>query len=239
MSGLVKLWAKQIGWRIGQRNVIVEGTIDVSFVESARKLYRRDNGIDILDGGLAVIAAGRRDDGGVEGVNRRLNAARQIAESEAFNSGTQNYRFIGLFDNDGAGRRAIRQAQEFDRRVIPYRDVFLLHPVMPPAGGVGSHEVKRRAKSLNSAYDQLDWEIEDLISEDFLQAFEKKYPGNVKSKTSKGGLTHRELTQEGKVKLIEFVKQKATLADMMEIIRLVCALRDYLDLPHSHIATEG
>lgn len=237
MSGIVEDWAQQIGWPVGQRNVIVEGTIDVGFLGCAQELYNTDRGIDIFDGGFAVLAAGRGEDGGVDGVNRRLNAARQLAEVDLTSDGAQKFRFIGLYDNDEAGRRAIRQANSFDRRVVPYQDVFLLHPVMPPADGSPGSVVEERARFLNRSFDKLNWEIEDLLSKDLLLSFEKDYPSAVVRKTRRGGMTHRDFTRQGKVELIRFVKRKATLRDMMAMVRLICALRDYLGLPHNHIST--
>ena len=112
--------------------MIVEGESDVALISHARHLFLSEQRVDIFGGDFAVLAAGRGDDGGVDGVNRRLNAARQIAEADVGPDGTSKFRFIGLFDNDEAGRRAMSRACNFDRRVVRYQDIFLLNPVMPP-----------------------------------------------------------------------------------------------------------
>ena len=237
MNRLVEVWAQQIGWPIRQRNVIVEGMIDVALLRRARKLYLADRAVDIFAGGLAILAAGRGDEGGVDGVNRRLSAARQLAEVDLTRDGAKRFSFIGLFDNDEAGRRAFMQANRFDRRVIPYHDVFLLHPVMPPADGAPGSEVEARAASLNRRFSRLNWEIEDLISENLLDSFENTHPEAVVRKRRQGGLTHRDFTRQGKVQLVEYVNRNANLAELMEIVRLVCSLRDYVGLEHEHIWT--
>ena len=237
MSRLVEDWAQQIGWQIRQRNVIVEGTIDVEFLTHARELYLADRGIDIFDESFAILAAGRGDDGGVDGVNRRLNVARQLAEVDLTSDQARRFHFIGLFDNDEAGRRAIRRANLFDRRVVLYQDVFLLHPVMPPAAGSTGSVVQTRAASLNRRHNNLNWEIEDLLSESLLLSFENEHPSAVVRTTQQSNLTHWDFTRQGKGKLIRFVKREAGLADMMGLVRLVCALRDYLGLTHNHIST--
>ena len=239
MNRLVEVWAQQIGWPVRQRNVILEGMIDVTLLRHARRLYLADRGVDIFDGGFAILAAGRGNEGGVDGVNRRLSAARQLAEVDLTRDGAQRFSFIGLFDNDEAGRRAFMQANRFDRRVIPYRDVFLLHPVMPPAAGASGSEVEARAASLNHTFSRLNWEIEDLISEDLLLSFENTHAEAVVRKTRQGGLTHRDFTRQGKAELVGYVNGNANLADMMGIVRLVCSLRDYVGLEHEYILTPG
>lgn len=235
MVGIVDTWAQLIGWPVRKRNVIVEGMIDVALLRQARKLYLADRGVDIFHGGFAVLAAGRGNEGGVDGVNRRLSVARQLADVDVSDDGGKRFRFIALFDNDEAGRRAFKQANRFDRRVILYQDVFLLHPVMPPGEGLPGSEVKARAVSLNRRFSGLNWEIEDLLSESLLRSFEQLHPEAVVRKTSRCGLIHRDFTRQGKVKLISFVGGEAALADVMGIVRLTRTLRDYLGLKHEHI----
>ncbi len=236
MNRLVEVWARQIGWPIRQRNVILEGMIDVRLLRYARQLYLADRGVDIFDRSFAILAAGRGNEGGVDGVNRRLSAARQLAEVDLTRDGAKRFSFIGLFDNDEAGRRAFMQANRFDRRVIPYHDVFLLHPVMPPAGGASGSEIEARAASLNLRFSRLNWEIEDLVSEDLLLSFESAYPDAIVKKTRQGGLTHRDFTRQGKGQFVGYVGRNATLADMLGVVRLVCSLHDYVGLEHEHIS---
>jgi hypothetical protein len=234
MAGLVETWARQIGWQVCDCNVIVEGYIDVTLLRHARQLFLTARGVDVFGGDLAILAAGQGDDGGVEGVNRRLNAARQIASVDLGPDGWARHRFIGLFDNDEAGRRAVKRATEFDRRIVPYEDVYLLHPQMPPANGSTGPVVEQRAKILNS-HVRLDWEVEDLLSPVLLEAFEQAHPGAVVQTASSAGYTHRDFTRQGKTDLSRYVRAHATVDDVLGLIRLICALRDYLHLRFDHI----
>ena len=235
MSSIVELWALQIGWNIDKCNVIVEGTSDVSFLHRARDLWLAENSCDIFGDGFAVVAAGNREDGGVDGVKRRFNAVRQLAEVDVDANGDRRYRFIGLLDNDHAGRRALHQTCEFDRRVVRYQDLFLLHPDMPCANGDPGPEVERRAQSLNASYSDLDWEIEDLLPENLHHAFQGQFPNAILSAISQNGRTHREFTRGGKVQFRRFILNEAQSEDIVELVHLVCALRDYLGLAHEHL----
>jgi hypothetical protein len=41
------------------------------------------------------------------------------------------YRFVAIFDDDRAGRQAVRAAREWDHSIIEFKDVFRLRPIMP------------------------------------------------------------------------------------------------------------
>lgn len=235
MSGIVEAWARQIGWVIGKRNVIVEGTGDVALLNHVRDLWLAEGACDIFGEGFAVVAAGKREEGGVDGVNRRFNAARQLAEVDVDAEGERRYRFIALLDNDHAGQRAFGMASEFDRRVVRYRDVFLLHPVMPRANGDSSSDIERRARCLNASYSDLDWEIEDFLSDNLHGDFQDQFPNAILSATSQNGRTHREFTRNGKAQFRHFILDRAKCDDVVELVKLVCALRDYLGLVSDHL----
>lgn len=235
MTSLVELWAQRTGWQIGERNVIVEGTSDVAFLKCARNLWLAQTGRDIFGEGFAVVAAGRGDDGGVAGVTRNLNTMRQLSEADRNENGHQRHRFIGLFDNDKAGRDWLTGTCRLDPRVIRYHDVSLLHPKMPLANGDPGPMVERRARSLNASCWELDWELEDLLSDDLHREFCSHFPDAIDRERSRGGRTHRDFNRSGKMEFQRFVLQEATVDDILELVRLVCALRDYLGLAHYHL----
>ena len=199
-------------------------------------MYEAATGLVIIDHDFSIIAAGKRDDGGVDGVNRRLNVARQLADVDRDPNGEIMYRFVGLFDNDGAGRRALKAACDFDRRLIKYKDLFLLNPVMPTCFPHDATVLAGMTETANRPFRTLDWEVEDLISDAVLQNFERTYPQAVKSKRSDGGRTHRELERLAKPELKRFVLQHAQMHDLKEIVLLIKALRSYFDLPFQHIS---
>ena len=235
MAGLVEGYAATLDWKICECNVLVEGTSDVSMMWLAAAAYFEKHKVPILGDRIAILAAGKGDDGGVDGLNRRLNAARQIADADRGPDGSLRFRFIGLYDNDRAGRRAVLNACEFDRRLRLCGDLFLLHPIMPMADGADHAALKRRFEKDNSSFKKLDWEIEDLLSERLIKEFEDNYPEAVLDEYSYGGRKHRELTRPGKTLLHQFVKERARLEDLIEVVKLIRALRDYHRLPIGHI----
>lgn len=231
MIGLVDRYANGKGWNIGTANVLVEGTSDVRYLRLARDLWQRESSHDLFDSGFTVFEAGLKDDGGVQGVVRELQTLRQMASQDAANLMTER-KFVGLFDNDDAGRKHARMLCEMDFRVKHYRDVFLLHPIMPTSNGVLGPELKRRAEAQNGSCEGLDWEIEDYLSEDLIRGFYNAHPGTLVSKQEMAGRVHHEFNRAGKRQLQDYVAEEALVEDMTEIILLICSLRDYLGLEH-------
>ncbi|OEO31727.1 hypothetical protein VW23_001040 [Devosia insulae DS-56] len=159
-----------------------------------------------------------------------------MADADRGPEGELRHRFIGLFDNDRAGRRALARACEFDRRLVPYQDVFLLQPVMPVALVQGVARLRADGIALNKGLEALDWEIEDLLSQRLLANFEQRFPDCVLDTHNVRGKYHREFTRQGKVELRKYALAHATVADVDDILRLVKALRSYFGLLHSDIS---
>ena len=233
--GLVEGFSAKLGWSICARNVIVEGTSDVALFNLAGRLYRERHNVAIVGGEISILHAGYGDEGGVDGLNRRLNAARQLADADRSLDGSLKYRFIGLFDNDNAGRQAVSNACDFDRRLRRCGDLFLLNPVMPLAQGADYRVLQQRFETHNAAFKGLDCEVEDLLSERLLSAFEDECPNAVVDDFERAGFKHREFTKDGKRQLQQFVTKHAKFDDLIEIVKLIRALRDYLRLQIDHI----
>lgn len=238
MAGLVESFATTLGWNIRERNVIVEGGSDEALFWLAGTLYFERYKTPIIGDRFSIVSAGKGNEGGVDGVNRRFNAARQIADADRGPDGGLRYHFICLYDNDHAGRRAIESACNFDRRLRRYSDLFLLHPVMPLASGADHGELHRRYEAKNAKYKGLDWEIEDLVSERLLLAFEDTDPKAIEDVQECGGRIHREFSREGKFRFHHFMNQNAKLDDLIEVIKVIRALRDYHCLPVDNIRCE-
>ncbi|TDX61901.1 hypothetical protein EDE12_1122 [Methylosinus sp. sav-2] len=236
MIGLVELFAAQIEWHLARNNVVVEGTSDVAFLTHAADLHAQAHGRSILDADFSIVAAGKEDDGGVDGVNRRLNTMRQLADADRDLSGALRHRFVGLLDNDQAGRSAFNVACSFDRRIEPYVDIFLLHPIMPHFGANIADRRMEMAR-INRPFARMDWEIEDLCSERILIAFEQATPGAVLARETKNGRVHREFEKKAKRKLKQFFIENATVDDAREFLVLLQTLRNYLDLTYNYIDT--
>lgn len=233
MTGVVEQFAASMGWGLSGNNLIVEGTSDVAFLTRASELHASERERPLLDSDLAVLAAGRGDDGGVDGVNRRLSFFRQLADGDRDQTGALRYRFIGIFDKDTAGKGAFTVASCFDRRVEPYVDVFLLHPVMPifPLGLDRAMEVAR----VNRPFNRIDWEIEDLCSERIWKIFESECPNAVLSVQESGGRKHRELHPETKRELKRIFVEQAKFSDAAGFVELLRMMRVYLGLQHDFV----
>jgi len=235
MAGLVENFAARLGWTVAKVNFLVEGTHDVSIVAHAAKLYRAAHGVDLLGTELAIMPAGLGDDGGVGGINRRLPTMRQAAAADPDENGRLKHRFLGLYDNDTAGQRAIAAISSYDATIKKYSEVFLLRPVMSLKGGADHRAVQQRFERENEAYKGLDWEIEDLIDPILLDLFEEEYPTAVHRRDTVADRTHRKFTVQGKRNLVRFVQAHATLDNLSDVIRLIQALRDYGHLRIDHI----
>lgn len=233
MTGNVELTAVQMGWPAARNYVIVEGTSDVSYITRTSELHAARHGAPLLDGNLAIVAAGRGDDGGVDGVNRRLAMFRQLAELDASAQGVWRHRFVGLLDNDRAGRSALAIATKFDSRIVPYEDLFLLRPVLPVFRP--GYDRAMEIGQANLPFASLDWEIEDLCSERIVALFLAQFPGGVVGQTEIASKIHREYHPDFKNELRSIFVEHATLADAAGFIELLRMLRRYLSLPHEFI----
>jgi hypothetical protein len=74
-----------------------------------------------------------------------------------------------------------------------------------------------------------------LLSERLLLAFEQTQPTAVETVHESGGRKHREFTWDGKYRLHKFVTTSAALEDVMEVVKLIRAVRDYFRLEADHI----
>ena len=220
-----------LGLALRPRTVFVEGTSDEDLFRMAVRFEMQKTGIDLTGDGLAVLAVGVGDGGGVDSVVRLLNGFRFMAPSCLLPNGRQKYRFIGLFDDDRAGREAVRRARELDKSAIEYRDVFRIRPVMPLHGDRDPTSLQKRFETENLPYKGIDWELEDLLPESFHEAFAEGCLDGIVKVTTAGGKTHRDLTRDGKAKFHRFVKQHAVHADLHGVITTIRALRFYLGMP--------
>lgn len=223
-------YGRALGWQLRYRTVLVEGTTDVELIELSARLEGEATGKELL-ADLAIVPAGIGDQGGTQGVIRELVCLRGYARTCLSPNGRPLYRFIGLFDNDKAGRQAIGAARNLDASILEFKDVFRLHPVMPTTGNLDPKTLQKSFERENGAYKGLDWELEDLVSESFLEAFLADYPTAIARTTPIGGRIHRDLTRDGKAHLHRFIKKHAMRDDLLSVIQLIKAIRFYMALP--------
>lgn len=229
MADAVRSYCESKEWSLCPRTILVEGTTDVKLFELASRLERKLTGVDLL-GGVAVVAAGEGERGGASGVGRELLIARGVAQTELGKNGRPRYRFVGLLDNDRAGQEAVRLVHGLDASALEYKDVFLLKPWMPTDGSRDPRTLKKRIEEGNKPYAGLRWELEDLVSEDFVAAFIAEHPTAVVGKEEKGGRIHRKLTRDGKARLHRFISQHAMHQDLVGVLGVIHAMRFVLGL---------
>lgn len=227
----VRRYGLALGWELRRRTVLVEGTTDVELFQLAAQLELKKTGSDLLGADLAIVAAGVGDQGGTRGVIRELVCLRGFARTCLLPNGRPRYRFIGLFDNDTAGRLAVRAARDLDTSILEFKDVFRLWPVMPSTGNLDPATLQKSFEHRNAGYKGLDWVLEDLLPGNLFDAFLAECPGAVSKTTEIGGKTHRWLTRDGKARLHYFVKCHAMHADLIAVIEVLQAIRFYLCLP--------
>lgn len=233
MSGVVEQTAALLGWSLARANLIVEGTSDVAYFTRASDLHAECHGRPLIDADLAIIPAGKGDDGGVDGVSRRLGMFLQLADVDRDAAGATRFRFAGLLDWDAAGRRVFTTADPIIRR---HEDLFMLRPVMPsfPVG----YERTLLVTQANLPFSALDWEMEDLCSTRLISMLSASFPGAVLSSAVSGTRTHRELHQDAKPELKRIFLEHASFDDALGLIGLLRTLREYLRLPHDFVRTQ-
>ena len=142
------------------------------------------------------------DEGGVDGLNRRLNAARQLADADRSPDGSLKYRFIGLFDNDNAGRQAVSNACDFDRRLPALR-----RSVSSKSRDARSHRGLTTGSFSNGLRRITQLSKASIVKsrtycrKGLLSAFEDECPNGVFDDFERGGFKHREFTKDGKREL--------------------------------------
>ena len=224
-------YARTHDWILRPRTVIVEGTSDVSIVERAARLEFAASGIDLLGNELSFIAAGDRERGGTRGVCRELLCLRGLARTLLLPNGRPKYRFVGLFDNDKAGIEAVRGIRNLDASILEYKDVFRLRPIMPMRGNLDPRTLKATFERVNLDFKGLEWEMEDLVSDEFVKAFVSDYPNLGIHSIVKGNKVHWVLTHDGKARLHRYLAQHAIRCDLEGVVDAIRALRFYLGLP--------
>lgn len=226
----VARYASSLGFSIAPRTIIVEGRTDFELFTLAALQEQRHTNSLLLGRDLAVMAAGDRDEGGTAGVLRQLITLRNIARSDLGPKGSPRYRFVALFDDDRAGRQAVRAAREWDRSLIEYKDVFRLRPMMPMTTNADPTVLERQIREANTPYKDIEWELEDLLGTELLSAFCEEYPTAIARQVGAGEVVHRDYTRDGKARLHRFVKDHAIRRDIVNVTGVLKSFRRYLGL---------
>lgn len=226
----VARYALGLGFSIAPRTIIVEGRTDFDLFTLAALQEQWDTKSLLLGRDLAVMAAGDGDEGGTAGVLRQLITLRNIARSDLGPKGSPRYRFVALFDDDRAGRQAVRAAREWDRSIIEFKDVFRLRPIMPMNPNADPTVLERMFREANTPYKNIEWELEDLLGTELLSTFCEEYPTAISRQFRAGEVVHRDFTRDGKARLHRFVKDHAIRRDLVNVTGVLKAFRRYLGL---------
>lgn len=230
-SDAVQLYCRSIGFEPSRRTALTEGTTDESLFRLARNLEFAKSGIDLYGNDFTIAAAGEGNDGGTTGILRELSRLKGISRIVLSQEGRQIYRFIGLFDNDAAGRNAARTSNVLNTDIFEYRDVYRLRPVMPKTSNYDIKAMKSLFESENLPYEKLDWECEDILPSSLVEAFVSEQPSALRTRIKVSGLEHREWTVDGKAKLHRYVSQYAMHEDLASVIDVIRCLRSLVGLP--------
>lgn len=223
------MYALSKGYNARSRTVIVEGSTDHDLFELAARLERNASGKNLL-AELAFIPAGERDQGGTNGVVREILCFRAFARTTLLPNGRPRYRVAALVDNDKHGHQAIKYMRQYDISITECKDVFILWPEMPLTENRDPIGMQRMLENANARYKGLDWEPEDLLPANFVEAFEREHSAGISRKTVREGKVHRDFTPDGKARFHRFIKQHAMHGDVAKVIEALQALRCYLGL---------
>jgi hypothetical protein len=225
-------YGRALGFNVRERTILVEGNTDVRLFELASRLEYEATGNELVDSRLAICSPGSGDLGGTSGVVRELVSLRAHARLCLLPNGKARYRFVGLFDTDQAGRQAVKMAQYLDTSILEYKDIFRLHPVMPPGTNLDPKSLKLAFEKANSSYSGVQWEAEDLLPRSLIDAFLEECPSAVTRTIELGDdKVHRDFTQDGKARFHRFVSENALRSDVADVVQVLKAMRSYLGLP--------
>ncbi|HYC45663.1 MAG TPA: hypothetical protein VED01_09295 [Burkholderiales bacterium] len=234
----VQRYAQALGLVVHSRTILVEGASDAELFQLAAHLELASTGIDLVGTDFAIVCAGERDRGGTRGVIRELVTLRGLGRTCLLPNGRPRYRFVALFDNDNAGRQAVKAARELDTSLLEYKDLFRLFPSMPRPGNLDPRAIERAFAHANQKYKGLDWEVEDLVAPSLLEAFVAADPlAVIKSKTAEDKV-HREYTRDGKARVHRYIKRYAMAEDLVDVSSTLKAFRFYLGLPDARASAQ-
>jgi len=163
-------------------------------------------------------------------VCRELVSFKNMARGCLLPSGRPKYRFVGLFDNDNAGRQAISDVRKTDTSILEFKDVFRLWPVMALSTSLDLEVMRKCFESENEKYKNLDWELEDLLPDSFAEEIINENPAFLYKSHKINDKVHRDWTPDGKAKLNRLARQYGMRKDLEAAISVLRAFWHYLNI---------
>lgn len=237
-SDFFRTYGRLEGWVFKDNNVMVEGTIDVRYLEIANQRYVDAGGQSLIDGSFGPLAIGEAEEGGTYGMKEKLNTLWRIRRLAAQDGSGSLCRVIAVVDDDPAGRDAFRHIAQ--RGARPWVDLFLLRRRNPQVDQPA--HFKGECEKLNHNYlqdRQFFCVIEDLIDFGVIDEFRRQHPECLKRDIHEcAGAFHVDIHRDYKGKLVRFVDDNALLGDVTRLVELLKAFRCLLRLPVDAEATK-
>lgn len=228
-GSLVRAYAQRRNWPLSSRNVMLEGRTDSEYFRIADVKYQTENrGRKLICSRLSLFQVGDGGDGGTDNIREKFAYLREVLSTDPCNAANERIMAVVLMDNDHAGRTV---AQFLDKRGFKRnRDVFLVARVFPRQTR-DTYQLNRLITEANATWAGMDCEIEDLISRDLLEYFVEYEPSALarEPQIADGG-HHYEWTDDGKARLLRFVRKEASYQDLVGVIELLKSLRFLLTL---------
>jgi hypothetical protein len=232
-----------LGWPIRRYNLLVEGETDAAYLNLAIEMVRQVHGVDLSEQGeLSIFPPGAGRDGGVFRLVDDASLILNMVKRECNSKFSEALAFVILLDSDEEGRRS---AERLGQNQFKSGQFLLLHVNFPVEWQVTKWE--SQLKKLNPhKWDSECW-IEELLSPDVHRDFiamsiedvralvpdppsETTPPPRVIRKEEKDyrAIPPRVRYEwEGYYKghLVEFVRQRACVAELIKLIRLLYFIR--------------
>jgi hypothetical protein len=228
---LVRRFATLHGWPVAERTILVEGEHDQRYFALADNLYACKTNLRLLGRRLAAFPTGLGGDGGAFGLQRNFHPLRSNMDCDLTSEGRKVFHAIALFDNDLEGKRGFAALTGQHLNYRKWRDVFLLQRVIPRSTR-DCDQIAKLVNAANATWQDMDCEIEDLVSVDLINAFLQENPGAVTRDPERhnNGI-HCSFQRHAKGPFIRFVEAHALLPDVEQIVELLKSLRYHVALP--------
>ncbi len=227
---LVRRYANLHGWTLCSRSVIVEGEHDVRYFRLADGLYFNKTGLRLLNQKFSIFATGLGKDGGAFGIQRHFHPLRANMDCDLTPEGKRVFHAIALFDGDIEGRRGFNALTGQHLNYRKWRDIFVLHRVMPRT----TRDPEQLAKFIeieNRQWAHMNCEIEDMLSTHIVKGFLGESAINASfAFEEQGDGFHCNLTTDGKTHLVRFAEVNAILEDVYRLVETLKFLRFHLGL---------
>ncbi|MFC2037219.1 protein NO VEIN domain-containing protein [Chloroflexota bacterium] len=202
-------WESRLA-ELGQYNILVEGLTDKLYLELAAECYREAHGVDLLEGGVVRVLAGRG--------TKRMGP--DFGVLQALES--QGIRFVVILDGDDAGAMAAEAMSRFGAQ--KNRHFFQL----------------TRGDFRDKGGKSWDVEIEDLLPQALVEGFVRQHPDAVEERFQRRDVVKHVIvgkpmqragkTYDYKMMLVEYAIRNAGLDDLLPLAELLKKARKCMAL---------